>query len=169
MSKLEEDGLEIDFTDALHALKFDQDDSGHPEFHDLQNMPRVDFIVELIDSIYFIELKDPDRPGAIDVGGTKFLKKVENGTLEASLIEKYIYSFLFRWGENKLNKSVHYVSLITFESGEIAPLTDRLEKHFCQLLKRSTRWTRIPLASCQIHNIETWTAVFPQWPVTRIT
>ncbi len=75
MNKLVEDDLQIDFIGALHAMKFDQSDPGHPEYHDLQNMPKVDFIVEMEDSIYFIEVKDPGRPDAVDVGGTKLLKK----------------------------------------------------------------------------------------------
>ena len=169
MTKLKEDGLEIDFTDALHTLKFDQNDPNHPEYHDLQNMPRVDFVVELQDSIFFIEVKDPGRPDAVDSGGTKLLKKIEAGTLEASLVEKYLFTFFFRWAEDRLSKSVHYVSLITLESPMLPPLVDRLEKLLAELLKKSVRWTRLPLASCQVHNIETWSAVFPLWPVTRIT
>ena len=168
MNKLEENGLEFDFTDALHVLKFDQKDPSHSEFHDLQNMPRVDFVVELHNSIYFIEVKDPGRPDAVDVGATKFLKKIENGTLESSLIEKYIYTLIFRWAENKLDKSIHYVSLMTLESGQLMPILDRLEKQLVLLSKKSIRWNRSPLLSCQIHNIETWAAVFPKWPVTRL-
>ena len=169
MSKLREKGLEIDFVGAQNVLKFDQNDPSAQEFHDLQNMPRVDFIVEFEDSIYFIEVKDPGQSGAADVGGTKFLKKIIAGTLEASLIEKYIFSFWFRWAENCLDKSVHYVSLITLESALLQPiiagLDAQLAHHFS---KKSSRWCRDPLASCQVHNLETWQAVFPQWPVTRL-
>lgn len=168
MSKLEENGLQIDFVGAKHAMKFDQNDPDHPEFHDLQNMPRVDFIVEMEDSIYFIEVKDPGRPDAVDVGGTKLLKKIVDGTLEASLIEKYLFSFFFRWAERRLEKTVHYVSLITLESPLLQPIIDGLERQLINLSKKSVRWNREPLASCQVHNIETWQAVFPDWPVTRL-
>lgn len=168
MNKLREEGLEIDFTNAKYSLKFDQSDPAYPDYHDLNNMPRVDFVVELEDSIYFIEVKDPGRPDAVDVGGTKLLKKIENGTLEASLIEKYLFSFFFRWAENKLDKSVHYISLITLEGPMLSPLLDKLEKQLALLANPSRRWSRLPLVSCQIHNIETWQAVFPDWPVRRI-
>ncbi len=168
MNKLEENGLQIDFVGALQAIKFDQNDPSHPEFHDLQNMPRVDFVVEKEDSIYFVEVKDPGRPDALDVGGVKFLKKIVDGTLEASLIEKYLFTFFFRWAENSLSKSVHFISLITLESAELPPITEGLEKQLANLSKRSVRWCREPLASCQVHNIETWKDVFPDWPVTRI-
>lgn len=169
MNKLYESGLQIDFIGALNAMKFDQNDSSLPEYHDLQNMPRVDFIVEIEDAIYLIEVKDPGRPDAVDVGGTKLLKKIVNGTLEASLVEKYIFSFFFRWAENKLEKSVHYVSLITLESALLQPIIEGLDKHLAILSKKSIRWSREPLMSYQVHNLETWREVFPNWPVTRIS
>lgn len=169
VNKLVEDDLQIDFVGALYVMKFDQNDPGHPEFHDLQNMPRVDFIVEMEDSIYFIEVKDPGRPDAVDVGGTKFLRKVVAGTLEASLIEKYLYSFFFRWAEKRLEKSIHYVSLITLESPMLQPIIDGLERQLVNFSRKSARWDREPLVSCQVHNIETWQVIFPQWPVTRLS
>lgn len=169
MHKLHENGLQIDFVGAKHAMKFDQNDPGHPEYHDLQNMPRVDFIVEMEEDIYFIEVKDPGRPDAVDVGSKKFFKKIVDGTLEASLIEKYIYSFFFRWAERRLEKSVHYISLITMESALLQPIMEGVEKQLANLAKKSVRWVREPLATCQVHNIETWQAVFPHWPVKRLT
>jgi hypothetical protein len=168
MTILTEGGLQINFSGVRHAMKFDQNDPSLPDFHDLQNMPRVDFIVETDESIYFIEVKDPGRPDAVDVGGTKLLKKIVNGTLEASLIEKYIFSFFYRWAECCLDKTVHYVSLITFEAGELQSLIDGMERQMINFSKKSSRWNREPLASCQFHNIETWHAVFPQWPITRL-
>lgn len=168
MNKLQEEGLQIDFVGAQHAMKFDQNDPDQPDYHDLQNMPRVDFIVEMEDAIYFIEVKDPGRPDAVDVGGTKLLKKIVEGTLEASLIEKFLFSFFFRWAERRLEKSVHYISVITLESPLLQPIIDGLERQLTNLSKKSVRWHREPLASCQVHNIETWEAVFPDWPVTRL-
>ena len=55
-------------------MKFDQNDPSHPEYYGLQNMPRVDFIVEMEEEIYFIEVKDPKRPDAVDAGSDKFLR-----------------------------------------------------------------------------------------------
>ncbi|WP_053062253.1 hypothetical protein [Desulfovibrio sp. TomC] len=168
MNSLQEDGLQIDFVGAQHVMKFDQNNPDQPDYHDLQNMPRVDFIVEMENAIFFIEVKDPGRPDAIDVGGAKLLKKIVEGTLEASLIEKYLFSFFFRWAERRLEKSVHYVSLITLESPLLQPIIDGLERQLTNFSKKSVRWDREPLASCQVHNIETWEAMFPDWPVTRL-
>ncbi len=169
MNKLQENGLLIDFIGAKQVVKFDQNNPELLGYHDLQNMPRVDFIVETEDAIYFIEVKDPGRPDAMDAGSTRLLKKIVDGTIEASLIEKYLFSFFFRWAERCLEKSVHYISLITLESPLLQPIIDGLERHLANLLvKKSTRWTRDPLVSCQVHNIETWRQVFPNWPITRI-
>jgi len=168
VTKLVEDKLQIDFVGALHVMKFDQNDPNQPDYHDLQNMPRVDFIVEMENEIYFIEVKDPNRPNAVDVGSKKFLVKLQQGELAKSLYSKYISSFFFRWAECHLEKSVHYISLINLESALLQPLIDDLGRQFMYLSKKSVRWHREPLASWQIHNIKTWQAVFPLWPVTRL-
>ena len=169
MTKLQENNLQIDFIGAEQAIKFDESCPDHPEYHDLQNMPKVDFIVEMKNAIYFIEVKDPGRPDAKDDGNTRFLKKITEGTLEISLAEKYFYSFFFRWAEYRLEKSVHYVSLITLESPLLQPIIDGLQRRLIKLSTKSVRWKREPLASCQVHNIETWRGAFPNWPVTRLT
>ena len=110
MNELEELDLAIDFQDAaVPPLKFDQQDRNLANYHDLENMPRVDFVVELDSDIYFIELKDTNRPDAADPGGATFMKKIANGKVEQSLAEKYLYTFFFRWAEGKLNKHIHYV------------------------------------------------------------
>lgn len=167
--KLVENDLEIDFSNALYVLKFDQNNIAQSDFHDINAMPRVDFVVELDDEIYFIEIKDPGQPNPVDVGNIKLLKKLANGTLEASLVEKYLYSFIFRWAEDKLKKSVHYICLITLEGPLLPSITEGLEKQLRLLSTPSARWVRKPLVSCQVHNIETWLAVFPDWPVRRLS
>lgn len=170
MPILVEQDLQIDCVGVVHALKFDQSDKDHPEYHDMPSMPRVDFIIEADDAIYFVEVKDPGRPDAIDVGGKAFLKKVANGTLTASLIEKYVFSFFFRWAEKQLEKSVHYVFLVTLESALLQPIIDEFESVFAHRLPNtSSRWQRYPLASWQVHNMETWNRVFPNWPITRLS
>jgi len=167
---LKEKDLSFNFENSIRALKFDQQDPEHPEYHDLPNMPRVDFIVEMENDIFFIEVKDTDLPNAADVGAVKFLKKLVSGTVEASLVEKYLFTFFFRWAEKKLEKSVHFISLITLTSPDLLSLGDSLEtKLYSHFKSSSKRWQRTALASCQVHNISTWTQVFPDWPITRLS
>ena len=49
------EGFEFDFTDATDAFLFDQQDASLPNYHDLPDFSRVDFIVELPEDILFIE------------------------------------------------------------------------------------------------------------------
>ena len=50
--------LHFDFQKTLHAMLFDQQKSGEDNYHDIEEMPRVDFIVEKEDELFFIEVKD---------------------------------------------------------------------------------------------------------------
>ena len=95
------------------------------------------------------------------------MRKIASGKVEQSLAEKYLYTFFFRWAENKLNKTVHYVCLITLEDPMVNILADDLAKTLRHLLKPSNRWVRQPLASCQVHSIESWKETFPEWPIKR--
>jgi len=170
MNELKELDLAIAFQNAVTPpMKFDQKDPIHTDFHDLANMPRVDFIVELDKAVYFIELKDTNRPDAADPDGATFMKKIAIGKVEQSLAEKYLYTFFFRWAENELHKQVHYVCLITLEDPMVNILADDLAKTLRHLLKPSKRWTRQPLASCQVHSMQSWAEAFPEWPIRRLS
>ena len=57
--KLNERDIEIDFTDAIDAFVFDQMQSDQPNYHGIGEMHRVDFVVEFVDAIVFVEIKDP--------------------------------------------------------------------------------------------------------------
>jgi hypothetical protein len=132
-------------------------------------MPRVDFIVEFENDIIFIEVKDPEHPDTEPEHLERFKEKIDNQKLESSLADKYHYSFFFRWGEGQLNKTVHYLSLITLETALLADIDDGLNRKLHLLNNSSSRWIRRPLGNCQIFNIETWNENFPSWPITRIS
>ena len=62
--KLRERDLEIDFTNAIDAIVFDQMKEDQPGYHGIGQMHRVDFVVELEEAILFVEVKDPGNPKA---------------------------------------------------------------------------------------------------------
>lgn len=171
MNEHEELDLAIAFKNAeTPPIKFDQKDRNHADYHDLANMPRVDFIVEVDNAIYFIELKDTNRPDAADLGSATFMKKIADGKLEQSLAEKYLYTFFFRWAEDKLDKKqVHYVCLITLDDPMVNILADDLATTLRHLMNSSKRWMRQPLASCQVHSLQSWAEAFPEWPIRRLS
>lgn len=167
-TKLRERDIEIDFTNAVDTLVFDQMKSGQPNYHGIGEMHRVDFIVELDEAILFVEVKDPGNPKAQEKGLQKFRDELNDGTLSSTFASKFIDSFFYRWAEDRLSKEIHYLSLVTLE-GEVLPnFSDEIAKKLSPTDKNSPRWKRHPVKNCQVFNIETWNENFPKWPVTRV-
>ena len=95
--KLRERDLEIDFTDAIDAIVFDQMKADKPGYHGVGQMHRVDFVVELEKAILFVEVKDPGNPKAQAEGLAKFHGELQDGTLSDTFAAKFIDTFLYRW------------------------------------------------------------------------
>jgi len=167
--KLEERGIEIEFTDALDAIIFDQMDRNHPNYHGISDMHRVDFVVEFPLDIVFVELKDPANPRARPESIADFHREIQNGTLAHTLAEKFVDTFFYRWAEDKLSKHVHYLCLVTLEHELLQSLSDDLARRLSPAGKVSSRWQRHPLRSCHIFNIQTWNQSFPKWPAKRLS
>ena len=167
--KLRERDIEIDFTDAIDGLHFDRNESGKLIYHDLSEMHRVDFIVEFNEVIVFVEIKDPENPNAQAEGLEMFKAELNGGLLGNNLASKFIDTFFYRWAEDKLSKSVHYLCLITLlESASLPILTDEIAKKLSPVGKQSPRWKRHPLQNCQVLNLEAWNNNFPKWPASRL-
>ena len=166
--RLRERDLEIEFTNALDALVFDQMNPGLPHYHGIGEMHRVDFIVEFDSAIIFVEIKDPDNPKAQAKGLDKFRKGLNDGTLSTTFAAKLIDSFIYRWAEGEIDKPVHYLSLVTLE-GELLPsFSDEISRKLPPMGKNVPRWKRKLVENCQVFNMDTWNENFPKWPVTRL-
>lgn len=166
---LEEKDLRFDFSGSVDAFVFDQMDSSLPNYHGIDEMSKVDFIVETEESILFIEVKDPDCPNCSEEGVSRFHTKLNNGTLPKSFASKFIDTFLYRWAEDKLTKPIHYLSLVTIDNAQVVYLTDEIAKKIPPLGKDAPRWSRQLFQNCQVFNMEMWNEIFPQWPVSRIS
>ncbi|MDT3714378.1 hypothetical protein QVM48_08500 [Pseudomonas soli] len=167
--KLRERDLEIDFTDAIDAIVFDQMNRKKSGYHGIGEMHRVDFVVELEEAILFVEVKDPGNPKAQPEGLEKFYGELADGTLGDTFAAKFIDTFLYRWAEELLHKPVHYLSLVTFEDSELLPnFSDEIARKLPPMGKVMPRWKRQLVENCQVFNIDLWNDSFPQWPATRI-
>lgn len=167
--KLRERDLEIDFTDALNAIVFDQMKAGQPGYHGVGQMHRVDFVVELEEAILFVEVKDPGNPKARAEGLAKFHGELQDGTLSETFAAKFIDTFLYRWAEECLHKPVHYVSLVTLEDSALLPnFSDEIARKLPPMGKAVPRWKRQLAENCQVFNIDLWNASFPKWPAARV-
>ena len=167
--KLRERDLEIDFTDAIDAIVFDQMKADKPGYHGVGQMHRVDFVVELEKAILFVEVKDPGNPKAQAEGLAKFHGELQDGTLSDTFDAKFIDTFLYRWAEDCLNKPVHYVSLVTLGDSSLLPnFSDEIAKKLPPMGKSVPRWQRQLAENCQVFNIDLWNQSFPKWPATRV-
>lgn len=162
MNIVEED-LSFNFSDALDTIKFD-DDVRHGLSH---CMKAVDFIVELDEAYLFVEVKDPCHPQALSKDVKKFKKKAAvDGKLQQDIVGKFRDSFLYRWAEGKLDKPVHFLSLITLEEALLKNLQDGLHR---ALPMQSNRWAKKMAESCHVLNISSWNRNFPKWQVRRLS
>lgn len=167
--KLRERDLEIDFTNAIDAIVFDQMKADQPGYHGIGQMHRVDFVVELEEAILFVEVKDPGNPKAKAEGLAKFHGELQDGTLGDTFAAKFIDTFLYRWAEECLHKPVHYISLVTLEDSELLPnFSDEIARKLPPMGKSVPRWRRQLVENCQVFNIELWNASFPKWPAVRV-
>ncbi len=169
--KLAEGDIEIEFTDALDAIVFDDmENSSSPNYHGVAHMHRVDFVVELETHILFIELKDPGNPRATQQGLQRFMDKLSDGQLGSSFASKFIDSFIYRWCEQKAHKPIHYVNLVTLDDAQNLTLCDEIETKLPPFGLTLPRWTRSLVNGCHVLNLDTWNDLFgSKWPASRIS
>lgn len=166
--KLRERDLEIDFTNAIEGAVFDQMKPHLPDYHGIDEMHRVDLVVEFDEAIVFVEIKDPDNPRAQEKGLEKFHAQLNDGTLSSTFASKYVDSFLYRWAEEKIHKPVHYINLVTLDAELLPSFSDEISRRLPPMGKSVPRWKRNLVENCQVFNIETWNENFPKWPVKRL-
>lgn len=167
MTTVTEGSLQITFPDGVHVRKFDDGPS-----HGLSHcMKAVDFIAELPDKFYFIEVKDPQDPAATEENASNFIEKFTAGKIDEMLKYKYRDTFLYEWCAERASKPIHYFVLIAIENLDDAMLVSRTDD-----LKRKLpcpgplkgAWRRSFVENCTILNIKTWNKFLPDYPVTRV-
>jgi hypothetical protein len=158
--KLSVDGFDFDFLEAVDAFVFDEKDKTKPTYHGLSHaMKTVDIIVELENHYLFIEVKDFFSP-------QDYQGKDHFNHLKQVLKYKYRDTFLYRWAEQKIDKPIHYLCLLTLENALISRMNKaiRLELPWG---KPIGRWERSIVEACVVLNEERWNTNFPKWPVKR--
>lgn len=165
MTMLREGDIEIRLPSGARGRKFD--DANHGLSH---CMKAVDFIVELSDRILFVEIKDPERPGARGVRRGEFVRGFQVGEIDRDLARKYRDSFLYEWAAQRLAKPVHYLVLVAISTLDDAMLLVRTEA-----LKRELpfdgpsngTWTRRLAEGCVVLNLAAWNKHMAEFAVNR--
>lgn len=168
--RVDADGFYFDFTDALNAFVFDETDKSKPTYHG-QPMKAVDIVAEFEEAYVFVEMKDFDDPATYDTKSfttEEELKAKRDGFkwLKNYLKYKYRDSYLFRHAEQKVDKPIHYICLLTFDNALNTTMRKALLKELPVGLA-SKRWKQEIVKSCQVVNVAKWNENFPKWPVSH--
>ncbi|OQY33739.1 MAG: hypothetical protein B6241_06710 [Spirochaetaceae bacterium 4572_59] len=162
MVVLVENDLEFDFSPAIEAITFDDD-----ALHNPSTIKRVDFIAEFEDKFIFLEVKDPDIPGATNPD--RFKEKLLTGNLIPSLASKYRDSYWFRNHSGKVTKPIYYVVLISMASLEPALLLSKQDELKKSLPLTHVQWQNPSAAGCAILNLDQYKAYFGSNSVRRLS
>jgi len=165
MTTLHEGDIEITLPSGALGRKFD--DASHGLSH---CMKAVDFIVEETDRILFVEIKDPEQPGAPGIRRDNFVHRFQVGDLDRDLARKYRDSFLYEWAAQRLGKPVHYLVLVAISALDAAMLlarTDALKRELPFDGPSNGTWTRRLAEGCVVFNLATWNKHMTGFAVNR--
>ncbi len=169
---VEADGYRINFTDAITAFKFDETDNTKSTYHGVTALKAVDVIAEFNDNYVFVEIKDYKRPEEFDEstgadGNDVKAKHDQFKWLKNYLKYKYRDTLLYRHAENKVDKPIHYLCLINFDSALNVKMTKSLRSEL-PVGRKTLRWTNEISRSCNTLNLAKWNESFPKWPAEKI-
>lgn len=154
------DGYEFDFPLAKTLYKFDESDKLSPYYHGANMMKAVDAIAEFSEYYLWIEIKHFTDE---DIARMKIERDQRKGGdlyhikdhLRNNLVRKYRDTFLYRYAEKKLDKSIIYVCLLNFDSA--------LKSHFRRELEReipvkipTKKWKRRIINGVLVVSAEDW-------------
>ena len=166
MTALVEGDLQLELPDTINGRQFDDADHGLSHC-----MSAVDWIVDLEEETYFVEVKDPDAPAAkaYEQNG-EFVRGLLSGELDKKLVKKFRDTFLYEWPCERVDKPIVYVVILAssaLESAQLMTRTDELKRR----LPSGTPgcWARPLAKGCIMVNLETWNQTFPELRLSRIS
>lgn len=107
MAQIETDGIKFDFPTATQLMKFDQQDKTKPNYHALHGeMKAVDVVAEFADKDVYVEIKDFQNKLTGEMVTPDLAQLLE------SLKYKFRDTFLYRYGQDKVNHPILYICLI---------------------------------------------------------
>lgn len=120
-------------------------------------MKAVDFVVDLSDRIYFIEVKDPENPSAENAESFKENFNTEN-YIKDVLVQKCRDSFLYEYGFSNVSKPVHYsvvVCISTLSEPQLLAITETLKNHIPISGPKKQPWPKRFIENCMVYSLET--------------
>lgn len=161
MKTLQEEDLIFDFSFADNAEKFD-DKKLHGK---KSSMRKVDFIIEEANRFIFLEVKDPDIPGADNV--EQFKKDLGDGSLIHDLARKYRDSLFFSMFRGPVDKPIDYIVLISMKSLDDALILNKIDALKREIPVSHKQWEETSANSCVILKLDAYKKKFGDESVWR--
>lgn len=161
MKTIQEGDLIFDVTSAISAEKFDDN-----KLHGTKStIKRVDFILEHQEEFIFLEIKDPDMPGAANP--EHFREELSGGSLIPDLAGKYRDTLFFTSLRKKYEKRIAYVVLICMDSLDDALLLAKNDALKGAIPITHKSWAKNSADSCIILKLDAYKATYGENTVWR--
>ena len=125
--------------------------------------------LEFPEHVWFIEVKDPDAPGAkAHHNRNEFLQEFMSGKLSGDLATKFRDSFIYEWACNRVGKPISYYVIVASADLDDALLLARTEDLRRKLpVGTPAIWGRAMVRDALVFNVTKWNEVFPEFPLSR--
>ena len=128
-------------------------------------MKRVDFIIEGDEEVTFLEVKDPDMPGARDP--EKLLQDLKKDILIPELAGKYRDSLLFSFLRGGYDKPIKYIVLLSMASLDDALILRKIDELRFAIPLTNSQWRQNSAYSCVILKLGAYKQAFGDQSVWR--
>ena len=166
MSTVFQEGeLRISLPKSARGRRFDDQ-----ETHRLSHcMKAVDWIIELPDKVYVVELKDLDAHGASGrKEARKYLEELEAERKDGDFVAKFRDSFIYQWACERVDKPIVYLVVIACQALDDAMLLHRAEALRRKLPSgRPSAWKRAVAEDVLVFTERTWNQHFVDFPMER--
>lgn len=163
---LREGELQIDLPPSAQGRKFD--DRTHGLSH--CGMKAVDWIIDLQDKTYFVELKDLDADAATQHDQrNQYRENLNAGRKDEDLVRKFRDSFIYQWACEKIDKPIFYLVVIACQALDHAMLLHRAKELRRKLPSDVPKvWRQAIVETVLVFNEETWNEKMADFPMRRI-
>lgn len=69
--------------------------------------------------------------------------------------------------QEKIDKPIHFISLITLDEGMLSNLNDNIQRSLP--IDNRSHWIKPVIESCNIVNIDSWRRNFSKWTINRVS
>ena len=162
---LREGELQVELPTPAQGRKFD--DRTHGLSH---CMKAVDWIVDLPDKVYFVEVKDLDANAATQHDQrNQYRENLNAGLKDEDFVRKFRDSFIYQWACGQVDKPIFYLVVIACRALDNAMLvqrTDALRRKLPSGVQKV--WKQTIAKDVMVLNERTWNEQFSNFPMARV-